>query len=103
MSNVPDLFLKDEAEVSVDLPVGKLADPQELFKLAQRWDKVHRVVLFKEDEINSLDIADCFPLPKDGLPFPLPGTDRQILDRQRRARGAGYQQVQNHASQCAGQ
>ena len=80
----PDLFLKDEAEVSVELPVGKLADPQELFKLAQRWDKVHRVVLFKSDEVNPLDIADCFPVPKDGLPFPLPGTDRQILDRRRR-------------------
>ena len=59
--------------VSVDLPVWKLADPQELCKLAQRWDKVHRVVLFKEDEINPLDIADCFPVPKDGLPFPLQG------------------------------
>ena len=80
----PDLFLKDEADVSVDFPVGKLADPQELFKLAQRWDKVHRVVLFKADEIDSLDIADCFPVPKDGLPYPLPGTDRQILDRRRR-------------------
>ena len=68
----------------MDLPVGELADPQELFKLAQRWDKVHRVVLFKEDEINSLDLADCFPVPKDGLPFPLDGTDRQILDRRRR-------------------
>ena len=72
----PDLFVKDEAEVSVDLPGGKLADPQELFKLAQRWDKDHRVVLFKADEIESRDIADCFPVPKDGLPFPLPGTDR---------------------------
>ena len=78
------MFLKDEAEVSVDLPLGKLADPQELFKLAQRWDKVHRVVLFKADEIDPLDLADCFPVPKDGLPFPLPGTDRQILDRRRR-------------------
>ena len=42
------------------------------------------MVLFKADEIDSLDIADCFPVPKDGLPYPLPGTDRQILDPRRR-------------------
>ena len=32
----PDLFLKDVDDVTVDLPVGNLADPQELFD----WQRV---------------------------------------------------------------
>ena len=66
------------------LKVGKLADSEELFTLASRWDRVGRVMLFRVGEINPADIADCFPVPKDGEPHPRPGVDRQIIDRRRR-------------------
>ena len=80
----PDQFLKDEDDVEEPMPVGRLASPEELFRLAARWDRVHRVVLFKEDEVNPLDVADCFPVLKEGEAFPGEGIDRQILDRRRR-------------------
>ena len=71
----PDQFLKDEDDVEEPMPVGRLASPEELFRLAARWDRVHRVVLFKEDEVNPLDVADCFPV----LNFPILGAQKSIL------------------------
>ena len=64
----PDQFLKDEDDVEEPMPVGRLASPEELFRLAARWDRVHRVVLFKEDEVNPLDVADFFLSRRKGRP-----------------------------------
>ena len=85
--NTPDAFLKDDFYVDDDadsLPVGKLADPGELLKLARRWDQVGRVTLFRRADIDPRDIADCFPVLKEGTGFPGDGIDRQIIDRRRR-------------------
>ena len=84
--NDPDAFLIPDEEVAEDneLPIGGLADPEELFKLGARWDRVGRVMLYRQSEIDTRDIADCFPVLKEGGNFPAPGIDRQIIDRRRR-------------------
>ena len=41
-------------------------------------------MLFRENNINSADIADYSPVPKDGETRPRLGVDRQIIDRRRR-------------------
>ena len=80
----PDCQLLPDDEVLPPTPMGKLADPIELVKLAQRWDAVKCLVLLPASAVDSRDIADCFPVLKSGSPFPSAGVDRQILDRRRR-------------------
>jgi hypothetical protein len=83
--NTPDAFLKPEGEEEEEtLAIGKLASPEELLKLARRWDAVGRVALFRKCDIDERDISDCFPVLKEGHGHPDPGVDRQIIDRRRR-------------------
>ena len=64
--NTPDAFSKPDGEEDPPLPIGKLADPDQLLLLAKRWDTVGRVALFRVCDIDERDIADCFPVFKEG-------------------------------------
>ncbi len=80
----PDCLLIPDDELEPTRPMGKLASPVEVFKLARKWDAVECLVLLRTSCIDPRDIADCFPVLKSGAPFPQAGIDRRILDRRRR-------------------
>ena len=80
----PDCLLLPDDDLAPIKPMGKMASPEELVKLARRWDAVGSLVLLPASSIDSRDIADCFPVLKSGGQFPEEGVDRQILDRRRR-------------------
>ena len=74
----PGDFLKPESEQPAPIRVRGTASRQELLKVFERWDRLDRLYICRQEDVSPLDRCEVFAVAKDS------DRDRQILHRKRR-------------------